>query len=1224
MEQTNKQKNIRKSHDVSGIILIIISAFFLICLLTPLLSDIGAFVKTLTLGVIGYVSYPFFAVMLLLGIIMLTGKKSALTKKQLAFVFVLAFFAVLILQTATTNISLPFDEYISAQIASDRDKSSVGGVLFGIAAYGIAAVLTPLGAYILYGAMFALFAALFIRDFAVTSKNEPKKSKKTEEKKVRPFVKGGEAAPIQEVTDTSLFIGNIIPGTQIKSQSGQFGSLYDPLSGPESSRYGKAVSDCEYKEESSRDKARKILFGDKEDALRTYKENVSGAMKISEVHRSGGRYNGAIDDNVGIPASVSYGNSQSFSYEPTLPEVPVPPQKDISSRIIKREIYNAEEISKELEDSESGADKNEQAQTVTQREKEQIYEKNKTIYAYEPDGEKSENIDNTIGRPTTVTSAPCIKDAEAVNETVDHSDDLRKEDEFPKPIERKCTIVDAENEVNQEVVAIDIDREPTKSESKFSDDYEIIERRPDIDHIEQTSVEPENDSSYDNTDFAVIERSQTATDSHSEDIGQKDELTPKADNKMSNDKVEDSDDENSSFVDSLPSHSEQNVDTSTDNVENEKADYEEVENVSTADEDAFSVTGKRIVCGDEDEVDDVVSVDEKDSEAESDNIEGKDNSEPISDDNSEEIGSECVKEENEDAYIASKIPASLKLAADIDMTENRGEVNDDNTGYYTTEDTFDRNVSKLALAIDSSSGRPDTQIKMEDYSLKGGAESQPKPKKKKKLRYNVPPTDILNLPIVDESEKNIDYTQQTESLEQILSDLKVPAKVTNIVRGPAVTRFELEMPSGLSVKRITTCQEDIAYALAARGNIRIEAPIRGKRAVGVEVPNESVSIVTMREILESNEFKSASSPLTIALGKDIAGDIVLCNLEKMPHLLIAGSTGTGKSVCLNSIIVSLIYKSSPDDVRIILIDPKRVEFVMYKEMPHLLMKNIVNDIDQAINTLKWAVSEMERRYTVFAKYAVRNINEYNECDAVKNGIEVKLPKIVIIVDEFGDLMLNRAKRNDLEHDIMSIAQKARAAGMHLILATQRPSVDVITGTIKANLSSRIAFAVNSFQDSRTILDQGGADALLGKGDMLYSPLDSNTPRRVQGAFISNEEILSVIDYVKSNNETDYDEAVEKEIMVKNEPVESVADEENGGVAADEEDPILKDVIRKGIEMKTISTSYVQRRFKVGYVRAARIMDQLEDNKYIGPVDGSKSREVYITAEQFKEKYGEDV
>lgn len=1063
MEQTNKQKNIRKSHDVSGIILIIISAFFLICLLTPLLSDIGAFVKTLTLGVIGYVSYPFFAVMLLLGIIMLTGKKSALTKKQLAFVFVLAFFAVLILQTATTNISLPFDEYISAQIASDRDKSSVGGVLFGIAAYGIAAVLTPLGAYILYGAMFALFAALFIRDFAVTSKNEPKKSKKTEEKKVRPFVKGGEAAPIQEVTDTSLFIGNIIPGTQIKSQSGQFGSLYDPLSGPESSRYGKAVSDCEYKEESSRDKARKILFGDKEDALRTYKENVSGAMKISEVHRSGGRYNGAIDDNVGIPASVSYGNSQSFSYEPTLPEVPVPPQKDISSRIIKREIYNAEEISKELENSESGADKNEQAQTVTQREKEQIYEKNKTIYAYEPDGEKSENIDNTIGRPTTVTSAPCIKDAEAVNETVDYSDDLRKEDEFPKPIERKCTIVD-----------------------------------------------------------------------------------------------------------------------------------------------------------------DVVSVDEKGSEAESDNIEGKDNSEPISDDNSEEIGSECVKEENEDAYIASKIPASLKLAADIDMTENRGEVNDDNTGYYTTEDTFDRNVSKLALAIDSSSGRPDTQIKMEDYSLKGGAESQPKPKKKKKLRYNVPPTDILNLPIVDESEKNIDYTQQTESLEQILSDLKVPAKVTNIVRGPAVTRFELEMPSGLSVKRITTCQEDIAYALAARGNIRIEAPIRGKRAVGVEVPNESVSIVTMREILESNEFKSASSPLTIALGKDIAGDIVLCNLEKMPHLLIAGSTGTGKSVCLNSIIVSLIYKSSPDDVRIILIDPKRVEFVMYKEMPHLLMKNIVNDIDQAINTLKWAVSEMERRYTVFAKYAVRNINEYNECDAVKNGIEVKLPKIVIIVDEFGDLMLNRAKRNDLEHDIMSIAQKARAAGMHLILATQRPSVDVITGTIKANLSSRIAFAVNSFQDSRTILDQGGADALLGKGDMLYSPLDSNTPRRVQGAFISNEEILSVIDYVKSNNETDYDEAVEKEIMVKNEPVESAADEENGGVAADEEDPILKDVIRKGIEMKTISTSYVQRRFKVGYVRAARIMDQLEDNKYIGPVDGSKSREVYITAEQFKEKYGEDV
>ena len=861
MEQNNKQKNIRKSHDVSGIILIIISAFFLICLLTPLLSDIGSFVKTMTLGVIGYVSYPLFSVLLLLGIIMLTGKKSALTKKQLAYTFVLAFFATLIIQTATTDVTASFDEYISSQIAMDRSSSSAGGALFGIIAYSVVAVIKPIGAYIFYGLLFVLFASLFIKDFASQAKSSQKKVKKAEDKTVRPFQKGGAAAPIKEVTDTSLFIGNIIPGTSIKSESGDFGSMCSPLGDLERSRYSSVDSDLEYKsEESSREKARKILFGDKENTLRTYRENVSGAMKISEVHRSGGRYNGVIDDSAVIPSAVSYGVSSQES-RPDLPDVPVPPQKDISSKFVKREIYNAEEISKELSGTNNEIASEDVSASVTENEKQQIYQKNKTIYAYEPAGESSVN---DAAEPSTVVTMPCIKDAEEHIDSTTKSDDA--ENVASVRTERKCTIFDAENEINKEVDAIEIDREPSNSTDRFLEDYEIIQRREQI--SEERPIEPnDKENVVDDADYSIIEPKQIISDDlpnvtndgnvDSDNVPSEDEIAT-AESQPSHNTVEVREIERSESEEQIDDvMSDSNVPDSQD----ELKDSEDYSSDAQPDiqEENISLEGKRIVCGDEPEEDceqskNIEAVEENDGEADS-------------------------KDES-DAYIASKIPSSLKLAADIDMTENRGEVNDDNTGYYTTEDTFERNVSKLSLAVDGGMSKKDTQIKMEDYSLKeekSSEENRPKPQKKKKLRYSPPSTQLLNEPVVDESEKDIDYTQQTESLEQILSDLKVPAKVTNIVRGPAVTRFELEMPSGLSVKRITSCQEDIAYALAARGNIRIEAPIRGKRAVGVEVPNESVSIVTMREILESNEFKSASSPLTIALGKDIAGDIVLCN-----------------------------------------------------------------------------------------------------------------------------------------------------------------------------------------------------------------------------------------------------------------------------------------------------------------------------------------------------------
>ncbi|MCH5164475.1 MAG: DNA translocase FtsK, partial [Clostridiales bacterium] len=580
-------------------------------------------------------------------------------------------------------------------------------------------------------------------------------------------------------------------------------------------------------------------------------------------------------------------------------------------------------------------------------------------------------------------------------------------------------------------------------------------------------------------------------------------------------------------------------------------------------------------------------------------------------------------ESDEEQVIEAKIPDSLKLIdEEVDMSETSDEVDNDNTGYYTTEG-FDRRVGEISLKLNdakvgiNSGSTAHNQINMEDYDVEIKDE-QPK-KQKKHLRYTPPPIDMLiNCSTEPEA---VDYEANANSLEEVLHNLRVEAKVIKVTTGPAVTRYELEMPPGQSVKKITNCADDIAYALASSGKVRIEAPIRGKRAVGVEVPNASIAVVSLREVVESKDFNEAKSCLTLGLGKDITGNIMTCNLEKMPHLLIAGTTGSGKSACLNSIIISMLYKSSPDDVRLILIDPKQVEFVLYRDMPHLLMKNIINDSSQAINAFKWAREEMDRRYTLFAKYSVRNLADFNDSVAVKTGMEPKLPRIVIIVDELAELMLAKNAK-ELEQNIMSMAQKARAAGMHLILATQRPSVDVLTGTIKANLPSRIAFAVKSITDSRTILDQIGAETLLGRGDMLYAPLDSNEPKRVQGAFITTEEIENIVNFVRNNNETDYDEAAENIIMKKQEEAAPSSDEEKSGEIS--EDPLMKDVLRKVIETNQASASQIQRRFAVGYNRASRIIDQMEENGYIGPLDGAKPREVYITREKFIELYGEDI
>ena len=485
--------------------------------------------------------------------------------------------------------------------------------------------------------------------------------------------------------------------------------------------------------------------------------------------------------------------------------------------------------------------------------------------------------------------------------------------------------------------------------------------------------------------------------------------------------------------------------------------------------------------------------------------------------------------------------------------------------------------------------------------------------------YVTPPVDLLNY--IDNPGRITDEELQDniDRLEQVLEDFKVPAKVNNVQVGPAVTRYELTMPRGISVNKIAQMADDIAMTLASNGAIRVEAPIPGKNSVGIEVPNAQISAVSLRELIDSNEFRVRGNPLSFVLGKDINGDIIFCNLDKMPHLLVAGSTGSGKSVCLNTMLLSMCYKSGPQDLRLILVDPKMVEFSTYNGLPHLLIPEVITNKDMTINALDWAIKEMERRYALFAKNHVVNINEFNKSDAVKSKREEKLPFIVIVVDELADLMLE-AKR-EIEDRIAKLAAKARAAGIHLVLATQRPSVDVITGTVKANLPSRIAFALTNYMDSKTVLDGGGAEKLLGKGDMLFKPQDKPEPRRVQGAFVSNAEISKVVEFIKTHNRPVYDDATGN--AIKN-PHQDKSHSHDGGAVRDQEfDPVLKDALCMFIQTKQASGSMISRRYSVGFNRAGRIMDQMERAGFIGPQEGSKPRQVLITMDEYKAIFGDD-
>ena len=476
--------------------------------------------------------------------------------------------------------------------------------------------------------------------------------------------------------------------------------------------------------------------------------------------------------------------------------------------------------------------------------------------------------------------------------------------------------------------------------------------------------------------------------------------------------------------------------------------------------------------------------------------------------------------------------------------------------------------------------------------------------------YEFPPVELLtegNSTVMKGGKKAI--ADNATKLQKTLYNFGVSAKVENVSVGPAITRYELKPAEGVRVSKIANLADDIALNLAAE-SIRIEAPIPGKQAVGIEIPNKENEIVHLRDIIESNKFVEAKSKLAFALGKDVAGEEVVTDIAKMPHVLIAGSTGSGKSVCINTLITSIIYKAKPNEVKLVLVDPKVVELSVYNGIPHLLIP-VVTDPKKAAGALAWAVQEMVNRYSLFAGKGVRDIKGYNEALDQENEAG-KLPQIVIIIDELADLMM--VAKNDVEDAICRLAQMARAAGMHLVIATQRPSVDVITGLIKANIPSRVAFAVSSQVDSRTILDMAGAEKLLGKGDMLFYPTGMSKPTRIQGAFISDKDVEKIVDFIKSNGTATYSsdilESIEK--VNTNEKEIKEFDEEN------DTDPFLDEAIEVVIETQQASTSFIQRRFKVGYARAGRIIDQMEERGIISGYQGSKPREVLMSKERWQE------
>lgn len=588
-----------------------------------------------------------------------------------------------------------------------------------------------------------------------------------------------------------------------------------------------------------------------------------------------------------------------------------------------------------------------------------------------------------------------------------------------------------------------------------------------------------------------------------------------------------------------------------------------------------------------------------------------------------------MQEEQPEVRIASGDTLYETIAEDVGAMQPAfyDDVERDQTSVQKTDDSMQRTF--ITLSTEESCADQVTDAEETDEI---GASDTPEQKRKKKVyadelpefvpltteeenAYQYPPIALLDPnPNGSIRKNNAELQSNMERLEKTLHDFGVKGKIADVSCGPAITQYEFQPAAGVKVSKIVNLSDDIALSMAVAG-VRIEAPIPGKAAVGIEIPNKSTSMVCLREVVESDVFQNSKSKLTVALGKDISGKPIIADLAKMPHLLIAGSTGSGKSVCMNALINSILYKAKPEEVKFLMVDPKKVELGNYNGIPHLISP-VVTDAKKAASALRWAVHEMERRYELFAANGVKDMQRFNalserriaeaQTEEEKSGIEI-MPYIVVLIDELADLMM--VAPADVEDAICRLAQMARAAGMHLVVATQRPSVDVITGIIKANIPSRIAFAVSSQIDSRTILDMGGAEKLLGRGDMLFYPTGLPKPQRVQGVYVSDKEIDRIVEAVKVQGKPVYNEEIVN-VEIKS---DTVHEEE-----AETWDELIPEAVKLFIENGQASISLLQRRFRVGYTRAARIVDQMEQRGFVGPYEGSKPRQIKITMAQYHE------
>lgn len=1151
----NRNDKKENGRDILGILLVIISAFLLVCIVIPVLFGvISRAIFNVMLGVFGILSYPLLIAVLMAGVCLMLRRYASPSVKTVVCSVFIGLGAVVILQLATTHkfLSYNFSDYIATVYDV---KYSMGGVVFGTLAFGLKKAITEIGCYIVFSLVILVALAILIDLVGIIRKLHGRERKKRVDPPVREESDGFDSdaqakGVVRAGTSGSLYVHTITPRV-ISAETGRSSELSNSTRRNVTDYSSSPVVE---RDEPEIERNRFALYGDADTVNRQETEEF-----IKQTNPKKAKKRDA--DEVAESASEEPQSVQATVVPP------VPPQEEPAVAEPFERVSADAKISAAMRPKHVGRTDNRFWEVVFPVDKHTEFNDNDSI--------ETAVADRRAPEPPVREQQSRAPRAPEFSSRVDPQRSVSPEFVYPDDSRYASPIMDAEFEVPPPAASfaepkrgVDLGRDDDILRS-LGDARRAADKRDDIiraQEMQQYAEESEASSRQDDVGGEILDATveENRMGSNGGMFGEEIEMSPPHDAAFL---IGDGEITQIGADSANPAFKRDIVQEPIRNAENEAEFVEPTKPLEQP--DAFDDVG--IING--------------------------------------TSGSLVISDE----------PAQ-------DLSESRDNTSDlidgeDRSGMYTP-------VEEPVVAPKPARQKKQPTVLPNQLTIEDAYQSQAESvviqdvrKRKRYIDYSVPPIDLLRVAARND-EDMAELQSNAEKLEGVLGRfLKTDVKVINIVPGPTVTQYEIEVPSGVSVKQIAPVSEDIQYELATAGAIRIEAPIQGKRAVGVEIPNKNRSIVSLREIIESNKFRNAESAMTFSVGKNISGDPVLCDLEKIPHLLIAGQTGSGKSACLNGLIVSLLYKASPADMRFILVDPKRVEFSSYRGIPHLLFDNIISEPEDALSALKWACDEMERRYIVMAKYKCNKIAAYNALPEVAspNGKLDKMAHIIFIIDELADLMGSSVKR-EIEDRIKQLTAKARAAGIHLIVATQRPSTDVITGTIKTNLSSRIAFRVTSQIDSRVILDSIGAEALAGNGDMLFFPATAQSAMRVQGSFVSDTEVTSVVTYVKEHNETDFDDEAASKIF------KSASDGEGNASGGPEikTDELLPDVLALVIKSKQASASGIQRRFSIGYARAARIIDNMEEMGYIGPSTGSsKPREVRITPEQYRELFGRE-